>query len=108
MTKVNDIIDQLKSLTLLEAAELVTAIEETFNVSAAAAAGGGAAPENSHNYTASVSSQIDILQSNARTVQVQASMPPVTLNEESLRSTLSRLSELFDPSLTMMESATDR
>ena len=42
MTKVNDIIDQLKSLTLLEAAELVTAIEETFNVSAAAAAGGGA------------------------------------------------------------------
>ena len=41
MTKVNDIIDQLKSLTLLEAAELVTAIEETFNVSAAAAAGGG-------------------------------------------------------------------
>ena len=41
MTKVNDIIDQLKSLTLLEAAELVTAIEETFNVSAAAATGGG-------------------------------------------------------------------
>jgi large subunit ribosomal protein L7/L12 len=38
MTKVNDIIDQLKSLTLLEAAELVTAIEETFNVSAADAA----------------------------------------------------------------------
>lgn len=41
MTKVNEIIDQLKSLTLLEAAELVTAIEETFNVSAAAATGGG-------------------------------------------------------------------
>nr|BDA98930.1 ribosomal protein L12 [Chroomonas debatzensis] len=39
MTKVNDIIEQLKSLTLLEASELVTAIEETFNVSAAASAG---------------------------------------------------------------------
>jgi len=41
MTKVNDLIEQLKSLTLLEAAELVTAIEETFNVSAAASSGGG-------------------------------------------------------------------
>ena len=40
MAKVDEIIEQLKSLTLLEAAELVTAIEETFNVSAAAAAGG--------------------------------------------------------------------
>ena len=39
MTKVNDIIDQLKSLTLIEASELVTAIEETFNVSATASAG---------------------------------------------------------------------
>lgn len=41
MTKVDDLIEQLKSLTLLEAAELVTAIEETFNVSAAAPVGGG-------------------------------------------------------------------
>jgi large subunit ribosomal protein L7/L12 len=41
MTKVNDIIEQLKSLTLLEAAELVKEIEETFNVSAAAPVGGG-------------------------------------------------------------------
>jgi large subunit ribosomal protein L7/L12 len=40
MTKVNEIIDQLKSLTLLEAAELVTAIEDTFNVSATSAGGG--------------------------------------------------------------------
>lgn len=40
MTKVNEIIDQLKSLTLLEAAELVKAIEDTFNVSATAASGG--------------------------------------------------------------------
>lgn len=41
MTKVNDIIEQLKSLTLLEAAELVKEIEETFNVSASAPVGGG-------------------------------------------------------------------
>jgi large subunit ribosomal protein L7/L12 len=53
MTKVNEIIEQLKSLTLLEAASLVTAIEDTFNVSAASTGGGvavmsgsaGAAPE---------------------------------------------------------------
>jgi large subunit ribosomal protein L7/L12 len=48
MSKVATIIDQLKDLTLIEASELVTAIEETFNVSAAApvavAAAGGAAP----------------------------------------------------------------
>jgi large subunit ribosomal protein L7/L12 len=34
--KVQKIIDQLKTLSLLEASELVKAIEETFNVSAAA------------------------------------------------------------------------
>jgi large subunit ribosomal protein L7/L12 len=53
MTKVNEIIEQLKSLTLLEAAELVTAIEDTFNVSATStgngvvvmAGGAGAAQE---------------------------------------------------------------
>ena len=38
-TKVNGIIDQLKELTLLEAAELVKEIEETFNVSATASVG---------------------------------------------------------------------
>jgi large subunit ribosomal protein L7/L12 len=36
----DQIIDQLKSLTLLEASELVKAIEETFGVSAAAPMGG--------------------------------------------------------------------
>lgn len=36
MSNVQKIIDQLKELTLLEAAELVKAIEETFEVSAAA------------------------------------------------------------------------
>ena len=36
----DEIIEKLKSLTLLEASELVKAIEETFGVSAAAPAGG--------------------------------------------------------------------
>jgi large subunit ribosomal protein L7/L12 len=36
MSKVQTIVDQLKEITLIEAAELVKAIEETFNVSAAA------------------------------------------------------------------------
>lgn len=36
MSKVQTIVDQLKELTLIEASELVKAIEETFNVSAAA------------------------------------------------------------------------
>jgi large subunit ribosomal protein L7/L12 len=53
-TKVEEIIEQLKSLTLLEAADLVKQIETTFNVSAAASVGsiaiaaptaGGAAAE---------------------------------------------------------------
>jgi large subunit ribosomal protein L7/L12 len=38
-TKVEEIIEQLKSLTLLEAADLVKQIETTFNVSAAASMG---------------------------------------------------------------------
>nr|BBK20582.1 ribosomal protein L12 [Cryptomonas sp. SAG 977-2f] len=37
--KVNEIIEQLKSLTLLEAADLVKQIESAFNVSAAASVG---------------------------------------------------------------------
>jgi large subunit ribosomal protein L7/L12 len=41
MSKVEEIIEQLKSLTLLEAADLVKQIEETFDVSAAAPVGGG-------------------------------------------------------------------
>lgn len=36
MSKVETIIEELKTLTLVEAAELVKAIEETFNVSASA------------------------------------------------------------------------
>jgi large subunit ribosomal protein L7/L12 len=49
MADVNAILDQIKSLSLLEAAQLVKGIEEAFGVSAAAAAvaaapaGGGAA-----------------------------------------------------------------
>ena len=38
--KITQIIEELKTLTLLEAAELVTQIEETFGVDASAAAGG--------------------------------------------------------------------
>ena len=38
--KINKIIEELKILTLLEASELVTKIEETFGVDASAAAGG--------------------------------------------------------------------
>ena len=39
--KIDQIIEELKMLTLLEASELVTKIEETFDVDASAAAGGG-------------------------------------------------------------------
>ena len=38
--KINQIVEDLKTLTLLEASELVTKIEETFGVDASAAAGG--------------------------------------------------------------------
>ena len=38
--KINQIVEDLKTLTLLEASELVSAIEETFGVDASAAAGG--------------------------------------------------------------------
>ncbi len=59
-TKIDSIIEELKSLTLLEASELVKAIEETFGVSAAApvggmmmaAAGGAAAVEEVEEKTA--------------------------------------------------------
>ena len=39
--KINQIVEELKTLTLLEASELVTAIEETFGVDASASGGGG-------------------------------------------------------------------
>jgi large subunit ribosomal protein L7/L12 len=39
--KINQIVEELKTLTLLEASELVSAIEETFGVDASAATGGG-------------------------------------------------------------------
>lgn len=38
----NEILEKLKTLTLLEASELVTQIEETFGVDASASVGGGA------------------------------------------------------------------
>ena len=39
--KINQIVEELKTLTLLEASELVTEIEETFGVDASASVGGG-------------------------------------------------------------------
>ena len=47
-TTTNEIIEKLKSITLLEAAELVSQIEETFGVDASAPAGGAffAAPSS--------------------------------------------------------------
>ena len=39
--KINQIVEELKTLTLLEASELVTAIEETFGVDASASVDGG-------------------------------------------------------------------
>ena len=39
--KINQIVEELKTLTLLEASELVTAIEETIGVDASASVGGG-------------------------------------------------------------------
>merc|ERR1712070_240850 len=41
MSAVSDVMEKLESMTLLEAAELVKAIEETFDVDASAASGGG-------------------------------------------------------------------
>jgi len=38
--KIDQIVEELKTLTLLEASELVTAFEETFGVDASASAGG--------------------------------------------------------------------
>ena len=38
--KITQIVEELKTLTLLEASELITQIEETFNVDASASAGG--------------------------------------------------------------------
>nr|YP_009105107.1 ribosomal protein L12 [Edaphochlorella mirabilis]AIT93763.1 ribosomal protein L12 [Edaphochlorella mirabilis] len=43
-TTTNEIIEKLKSITLLEAAELVSQIEDTFGVDASASVGGGFAP----------------------------------------------------------------
>ena len=40
--KIDQIVEELKTLTLLEASELVSQIEETFGVDASAAVGGGA------------------------------------------------------------------
>lgn len=65
MTKIADIIEQLKSLTLLEAAELVKEIETTFNVSATAPMGGGGmlmtAPSNAGAQEVEEKSEFDLI-----------------------------------------------
>ena len=43
--KIDQIVEDLKTLTLLEASELVSKIEETFGVDASAAAGGDPRPK---------------------------------------------------------------
>ena len=58
--KIDQIVENLKTLTLLEASELVTKIEETFGVDASASVGGGmvmaAAPAAADASTPNVSS----------------------------------------------------
>lgn len=62
MSKVNQIIDELKTLSLLEAAELVKAIEETFGVSAAApVAVAAAAPAGDAAPAAEEKSEFDVV-----------------------------------------------
>ena len=67
MSKVDTILEEIKGLTLLEAAELVKKMEETFGVSAAAAApvmmaagaaAGGAAPAEEKTEFAVVLSEV--------------------------------------------------
>ena len=65
MSKVQTIIDELKDLSLIEASELVTAIEETFNVSAAApaavAVAGGAPAGDAGAGAAEEKSEFDVV-----------------------------------------------
>jgi large subunit ribosomal protein L7/L12 len=61
MSKVNQIIDELKSLSLLEASELVKAIEETFGVSAAAPTAVAAAGPAAAGPVAEEQSEFDVI-----------------------------------------------
>ena len=61
---VEDIMDKLKGLTLLEASELVTAIEETFGVDASAPAGGvvmAAGPGGGGEEAAAEKTELDLV-----------------------------------------------
>ena len=44
MAKINDLLEQIKGLTVVEVSELVKLLEEEFGVSAAAPVAGAAAP----------------------------------------------------------------
>nr|YP_010952299.1 ribosomal protein L12 [Gloiopeltis furcata]WMP13968.1 ribosomal protein L12 [Gloiopeltis furcata] len=62
MTKINAIIEDLKLLTLLEAAELVKKIEETFDVDASAVQSGGivsTASESDNNVSSEVNEKTE-------------------------------------------------
>ena len=61
MSKVQTIIDELKNLTLLEAADLVKAIEETFGVSAAAPVAVAAAPAGDAAPAAAEQTEFDVI-----------------------------------------------
>src|SRR5262247_2656893 len=67
MADIQAIVDQIKGLTLLEASELVKAMEETFGVSAAAAAvavapaGGAAAGGGEAAATSEEKSEFDVI-----------------------------------------------
>ncbi len=69
-TKVLDIIEMIKGLSLIEAAELVKAMEETFGVSAAApvAAAGAAAPAAAE--VEKDAFKIELLESGAQKINV--------------------------------------
>lgn len=61
MSKVQTIIDELKNLTLLEAADLVKAIEETFGVSAAAPVAVAATPSGDAAPAAAEQTEFDVV-----------------------------------------------
>jgi large subunit ribosomal protein L7/L12 len=61
MSKVQSIVDELKNLTLLEAAELVKAIEETFGVSAAAPVAVAASPSGDSAPAAVEQTEFDVV-----------------------------------------------
>jgi large subunit ribosomal protein L7/L12 len=69
-TKVVDIIEMIKSLSLIEAGELVKGIEETFGVSAAAPAAAAAAPAAAAAEVEKDAFKIELLEAGANKIGV--------------------------------------